>query len=415
MIDARGHAAPPTVWPAELALPPPATGAKVGGSGRASEQADRAVWLPGWGTFVPPPVGDGGGDSTASEKGGDIWAWLGVLAKMAECAEDSTPFSRLGGSPSTDMSSLCHDVSGARGGDNSRGGGSGSEKGPTLWRAQQKALVETAIEEGFRLVHVPGLEGNASMGAGDSGGGGIGGVSGGGLGGGGPGGVDGGASWPGPIGYSFACWMRFNPPTRWGSDGSGEEPPQDMKAWSADVGRAVMIPATPIAASAAGNRGGGGGGGRSRNPSESDLETADEGLPGADGAAAENKMSPSRARVVAAATTFSSPNRGRAGAADGLGKSEKRGSVDSSSGRGVDSSSGRGVDGDEDRPFPHPPGRQVNVDGCVYACAVLPSSRLAPWYVLEGGGLNGSSPLSPLPRGKKHLKTFQFNPFFEKA
>lgn len=357
MIDVRGYAAPPTVWPAELAFPvhSPDAATNISSGGAGEEPKNGAAWLPGWGTFIPPALGDHNGHS----KGAGPWSWLGVLTAMSACAEDSAPFSRLGGSPETDMSSLCHEVSGARPGTENAGGsvGSGSNKGSTLWQAQQKALVEAVIEEGLRMVHVPGLEGNASAGIGDSGGGISGGAIGGGIGGsggiggGGGGGGDAGAAWPGPAGYSFACWMRFNPPKWVGENGcSGEGSPEVMKAWGVDAGRAVMrAVATGATLSAAVAEGGGEGVkcGNSGEPGEIDLEAADEGLLEADvagSAAVAAKISPNRSRGVRAVAT--TPER------DGsFGLADKRTSVESSS--------SRCLDGDDDGPFPHPPDRQV--------------------------------------------------------
>ncbi|CAM9400736.1 unnamed protein product, partial [Scytosiphon promiscuus] len=185
VVDSRGNVAPPTAWPLRFALPPP-------DHHHAGHRGGKAFWLPGWGTFVPPSFGDGGAVVRTADDGAAAaaaaatpWPWLGVLSAMSARAEESTPFLRLGGSACTDMSSLCHEISRAAWRD-----ADGSGK---LWRGQQKALVEAALEEGVRMVHVPGLEGSASASFGDGGGGGA---------------APDGASWPGPAGYSFACWMR---------------------------------------------------------------------------------------------------------------------------------------------------------------------------------------------------------------
>lgn len=283
VMDSRGHVAPPTVWPSGLALSPPGHR-----SGREATATIGALWLPGWGTFLSSSAAGGASKSagivTVAGKsliGGagqgwlededERWRWLGVLTAMSAHTEDSTPFLRLGGSPHTDMSGIFHEVSraGQRGRANSfssnLGGAptsstaSGATSKGTLWRGQQKALVEAALEEGVRMVHVPGLEGSATAGTGT--GAGSGGGSSAGGGGGGSGGS--GASWPGPAGYSFMCWMRFNPP----EPGSGVStnppasgargdtpfeggPPEAMKAWGADAERAAALAAAVAAASA---------------------------------------------------------------------------------------------------------------------------------------------------------------------
>lgn len=298
VMDARGYVAPPTVWPSSLALTP----AHHASSGKSigNVPANGALWLPGWGTFLsssaivnnhvetpPSPAGKKTSSEAAMVRGADgagrgvmededeRWRWLGVLTAMSARAEDSTPFLRLGGSPHTDMSGVCHEVSraehrgrsssfsGNAGGGSSGGGGQAtspkSAKAASLWRAQQKALVEAVLEEGIRMVHVPGLEGSATASAG------TGPESGGGAGGGG--GTA--ASWPGPAGYSFVCWMRFNPPepnsaaTAGGgglgppssiNGGRGDAPyefgaPEAMKAWGADAARAAALSAAVAAAS----------------------------------------------------------------------------------------------------------------------------------------------------------------------
>ncbi|CAM9539423.1 unnamed protein product, partial [Laminaria digitata] len=51
VMDSRGHVAPPTAWPAHLALPP-SSSRGLGGVAAAGAP----LWLPGWGTFLPPPV-----------------------------------------------------------------------------------------------------------------------------------------------------------------------------------------------------------------------------------------------------------------------------------------------------------------------------------------------------------------------
>lgn len=433
LMDSRGHVAPPTVWPVELALPATSAGISslhaIRAIAAAVKSSGKAFWLPGWGTFLSPPQsGETNGMVTTkpaiggSTKGlgfgaNGPWPWLGVLTAMSAAAEDSTPFMRLGGSPNTDMSSLCHEVSragwrgGASGssgsgswsgsnnpssndiaGGGGSGGGAGGGKGGALWRGQQKALVEAALEEGLRMVHVPGLEGSASAGFGDGGGSSSGGGGGGSSGAGGSsggGGGSGGAPWPGPAGYTFTCWMRFNPPASgdgaeggvFGAgnsaanggrvmngglgDGSGGgwTRPERMQAWGVDVGKttaAAAAAAAAIAAAATAGTGGGGlaagvGGGdrkklRDRVPTENDLLEAatakEEGfdVDGAEGISLE-KVSPTRDR--GATVDISSVNAGM----EGL-KLEKRGSVESTSGRGAG-------EGDVDDPRPHMAGRQV--------------------------------------------------------
>lgn len=314
-MDSRGHVAPPTAWPAHLALPPSSSRCPGGVAAPGAP-----LWLPGWGTFLPPPVAANGVVSLSAGVGAGVgvgvgagpeavmsgsakdaaWPWLGVLAAMSAAAEESAPFLRLGGSPETDMSSLCHEVSragwrgrsassgGMSSSDNNAGGGAGggAGKGATLWRGQQKALVEAALEEGVRMVHIPGLEGNASASSGEGGGGASGGSSSGGgsSGSAGSGGSGTGAPWPGPAGYSFTCWMRFKPPSGAGGSGGGggggagggngavyyEGPPEDMASWSADavkaaatasVTAAAAVAATAGSASAPLSSGGGGGNG----------------------------------------------------------------------------------------------------------------------------------------------------------
>lgn len=306
VMDSRGYIAPPTVWPSSFAVAPAhhtAGSFQRQALGSATANINGALWLPGWGTFIPSspqgmkmtrssgsspgsPVikalsgerGEEGRDASelrgrgAEDDESERWRWLGVLTAMSEsAADDATPFLRLGGSSHTDMSGICHEVStaehrgrsgsfsvsasGAAGGAHSPPSG----KSTPVWRGQQKALVEAALEEGMRMVHVPGLEGNSTAGTGtgaDS------------TGGAGGAGAGTGASWPGPAGYSFVCWMRFNPPdpsvaaaaaaAAGASKGTGSTPttsavpfefgaPEPMGAWCADVSRATASSA-PIAA-----------------------------------------------------------------------------------------------------------------------------------------------------------------------
>lgn len=367
-MDSRGYVAPPTVWPLDLALAPPG----IVGEGRASlakTTAPGALWLPGWGTFRSPSIAAGGPATTASAMsspagGGedDQWPWLGVLTAMSARAEDSTPFLRLGGSPHTDMSNVCHEVSRAsRRGSSSSGSrfdksgnsaASAGGQGATLWRGQQKALVEAALDEGVRMVHVPGLEGSSSSGTGAGTGSGVGsGSASGGSGGGG------GASWPGPAGYSFACWLRFNPPTGAGGasgasevrgDGGGSygnEPPEDMKAWREDEQKAMKT-AVAIAKALSGTDGSSGGG----KATDTMANQRDMGAGGEDELAGDD-VEVSEDRV--------SPGSGR-----GSGGTATDGGVER--GESVDSTR---VDGGGSVPRPHVPGRQVCVSAsCVCVC-----------------------------------------------
>ena len=349
VMDSRGHVAPPTVWPAGLARPP------AGSDGEA-------FWLPGWGTFVPPSIG-GELAASAVTTTAAPWPWLGVLAAMSARSEESTPFLRLGGSANTDMSSLCHEVSRAGwrfggGGLSSTGSVSSSaaedaDGAGKLWRGQQKALVEAALEEGVRMVHVPGLEGSASAVSGDGGGGGA---------------LPEGSSWPGPSGYSFACWMRFNPPGGGGSDGdsrSEQELPENMRSWSEDAGRVAVAGAAvgAAAAAAAAGAGGGTGGRNSAEVAESeDVEASEEdaGVFAADGRSAAAAATGSADKSSPSAGAGSGATTSVAAAAAGSSNLEKRASVDSASGR-------RG-DKDDDGPGPHLPGRQVRVLVCFIVC-----------------------------------------------
>lgn len=429
VIDSRGHVAPPTAWPANLALPPSSSGG-AGGFGAP-------LWLPGWGTFMPPPVAaDGvvslaagvelgaGSEAVIEGCGKDAaWPWLGVLAAMSAAAEESAPFLRLGGSPETDMSSLCHEISragwrgrsGSSGGggmsSSDIGGGGGVGKGATLWRGQQKALVEAALEEGVRMVHVPGLEGNASASSGEGGGGASGGIGGGGGGGNGVGGGSGtGAPWPGPAGYSFTCWMRFKPPAGAGG-GSGrggvgggdrsmyyEGPPEDMASWSADAVKAAATASVTAAAAMAtaassaplgsggGSYGSGmgissnsvssgsGGGGRAGEQSEREMPEAasggEEGLAAVDLGKASmegDTPMPRRGSGGVGGGSGLSSGGGVGGDDSGVGgegsyKFERRGSTDSAGGR-------KGTR-DDDGPCAHLPGRQVRYIGIGVLLAV---------------------------------------------
>lgn len=341
VMDSRGHVAPPTVWPAGLAVPP-----------LAHSGDGEAFWLPGWGTFVSPfAAGDGTMVSTVeNDAASSPWPWLGVLAAMSACAQESTPFLRLGGSATTDMSSLCHEV--ARAGWRSGAGlsSAGSVSSSTedadgagnLWCAQQKALVEAALEEGLRMVHVPGLEGSASAASGD---------------GGGSGATPDGSSWPGPSGYSFACWMRFNPPSAAGAgaasgglDRSGPSEgatlPADMKAWNEDAGRAAAMGAAAAAAAAAV--------GATSTGRKSVEITTEDGLVETSGEDRRGFSSDGRATVTNS-TDKGSPEVGVSAAAGADGSSN----VDTRSSLG--SSSGRKGELDDDGPRPHLPGRQVSL------------------------------------------------------
>lgn len=398
-MDSRGYVAPPTVWPLDLALAPPGTIRVDPASLSKTAATDGALWLPGWGTFLSPSIAAAGGLATIASAtiasatiasgmmasatiatstdgaGGkdDPWPWLGVLTAMSACAEDSTPFLRLGGSPHTDLSNVCHEVStaGRRGSSssgsrfdksgNNTAASAGGHGVATLWRGQQKALVEAALDEGVRMVHVPGLEGSTSSGTGvgTGSGGGSGGVSGGGGSGGGSGG--GGASWPGPAGYSFACWMRFNPPTGAASGASGargdggaggsfgDGSPEDMMAWREDAKKAAKT-AAAVATAVSGNGGGGvGGGGGKTTGITSRLDMAAEG---------EEELAGDGVDVSA---DRASPGSGR-----GSGGTAADGGVER--GESVDASK---VDGDGSVPRPHLPGRQVCVcfRYCMYPCS----------------------------------------------
>lgn len=367
VMDSRGHVAPPTVWPAGLAVPP-----------LAHSGDGEAFWLPGWGTFVSPSSATGGGMMVSTVDNNDAasapWPWLGVLAAMSACAQESTPFLRLGGSANTDMSSLCHEVAraGWRSGVGLSSSGSLSSSAAedadgagNLWIAQQKALVEAALEEGLRIVHVPGLEGSASAASGDGGGGGA---------------TPDGSSWPGPSGYSFACWMRFNPSgaggegavsgglDRSGTPGEGPTLPADMKAWNEDAGRAAATGATAAAAAAVGATSTGR---KSVEISEGDLvETSGEDSGGfsSDGRAAGTNS-----------TDKGSPDADVSPAADADGSSN----VDMRSSLG--STSSRKGELEDDGPRPHLPGRQV-----IFSLSVF-FAHLARLYAGEpsAGGVLG--------------------------
>lgn len=352
------------------------------------------------------------------------WEWLNVLSAMStspsrSASIDSTPFLRLGGSVHTDMSGLCHEVSraphrgstGANGsgasainGSNSPGRGvsGGGGKGP-LWRLQQKALVEAALEEGLRLVHVPGLEGSAWAGAGP-GGGGSGGVGSGGGGGSSVGSSGGGngAPWPGPAGYSFVCWIRFNPPEALlpasvtaaaarsrggagrGRGGGGTVPeaeklPEMMQSWGVDATKALRPGASAASAEGQGVEAGGAGGdpvggaapvdhdehgelGLGELDEGGDLSSdkspvlrsiASPGRGGGLGTAAAEKMAASKEGSTGAGAGVSGGSGGVGSASPGSGRAhaDRRGSMDIGGERLAEE--------DESVPRPHVPGRQV--------------------------------------------------------
>ncbi|CAN0054041.1 unnamed protein product, partial [Discosporangium mesarthrocarpum] len=169
-------------------------------------------------------VGAGTPDPTPAGVGArwDDWGCVELLVRMCAKGADATPYLRLGGRESTDMAGICHEVTragqraavaaaaAAEAAADSSSAPSSSTTGPgpggapgggtaqgAVWRAQRCSLVETALEEGVRFVHVPGLEGPGPGGVVATGA--IGGVGG------------GGGTWPGASGYSFSCWMRFDP------------------------------------------------------------------------------------------------------------------------------------------------------------------------------------------------------------
>lgn len=449
-MDSRGFVAPPTVWPAGLAMPPRAA---FGCGLRNAKMAvgESALWIPGWGTYwsseatcnaivkskkptlLVESVGPGSGlpgegknidVSDCDFNADEPWRWLGVLSALSTSSPtfsraadiDSTPFMRLGGSARTDLSAVCHEMSRAahRGsftssgpwpsssgsgnggpGLNSSSSGSGTNgsggKMP-LWRAQQKALVEAALEEGIRLVHVPGLEGSVSTGTGPGGSGS--GSSGGGSSGSnstGSGGGGSGAAWPGPAGYSFMCWMRFNPPDpplaanpgegaavgkRGGIAGLGRAggaagleyngPPEPMQAWGAETGKGAT--STPVAAISPLDLQAGENSGTS-NAAAGDH---DENIDAVAGDLEENgEMSSEKSPVM---RSVASPERGITAAPEKMGTA-----IDGGAGAGVgsvagaspvlnrsaehrpsmDSSAERLAEEDESVPRPHLPGRQV--------------------------------------------------------